>query len=164
MAPAPEPLADAAQPPPDVEPLVVVWEGVGLGAGGVGDGFTVGLLGFGFGLGWELGPDDAGAVLAFGAALGERLARFTLPAACVDGEAEGDGLVVADGLGLPGAEGVVDAAVADDAAWLNRFMNPTTPTALSSVARQVRVDSRRRPRSRCAPSRSRCLMGVNESG
>ena len=122
---------------------MLVWDGVGLGAGGVGDGFTVGLLdvGFGFGLGCELGLVDAGAVLALGAALGERLARFTLPATCLDGEGDGEGLVVAGAAGLPEAEGVVDAVVADDAAWLNRFMNPTTPTALSSVARQVRVDS-----------------------
>ena len=32
-----------ARQPPDFEPLVVVWEGVGLGAGGVGGGFTVGF-------------------------------------------------------------------------------------------------------------------------
>ncbi len=147
---------------------MLVWEGVGLGAGGVGDGRTVGLLdvGFGFGLGCELGPDDAGAELGFWAALGDRLARCTLPGECPGGETEGEGLAAGAWLppGLPEADGVAGAVAAEVAAWLNRFMNPTTPTALSSVARQVRVDSRRSPRSRCAPSRSRCLMSANESG
>ena len=133
---------------------MVVWDGVGLGAGGVGEGFTVGLLdvglGLGLGLGCELGLDDAGAELALGEALGERLARFALLATCAGEEAEAEGLAAEAGLlpGLPEAGGAVDAAVAEVAAWLNRFMNPTTPTALSSVARQVRVESRRRSRSR----------------
>ena len=64
------------------------------------------------------------------------------------------------GCGCGGLRTVV-AVVAE---WLNRFMKPTTPTALSSVARQVSVDSLRRPSSRCARSRSRCLMGANETG
>jgi hypothetical protein len=79
-----------------------------------------------------------------------------------DGLAELDGLADPNGLlpGLPGgvaARAWVTAAV--PAVWLSRFMKPNTPTVLSRVARQVRVDSLRRPLSRCAPSRCRGLMG-----
>jgi hypothetical protein len=79
------------------------------------------------------------------------------------------GVPDADGLALPLGpdDGVVeeDAEVAVAvAAWLNRFMNPKTPTALSNVARQVSVDTLRRPLSRRARSRSRYLMGPYETG
>jgi len=37
-------------------------------------------------------------------------------------------------------------------------MNPNTPAVLSKVARQVSVDSLRRPLSRCTLRRSRRLM------
>jgi hypothetical protein len=81
------------------------------------------------------------------------------------------GLGLADGLALAAAllpedfvDADCDAAVTVLAVWLNKFMKPTTPTALSSVARQVRVDSLCKPLSRRALSRSRCLMGANETG
>lgn len=137
---------------------MVVWVGVGDGAGGVGGGFGFGLalLDVGFGVGLVLVD-----LVAFGAAL-----LLVLCALLVGLD---DGLALA--LGLPPALGLVDGAPAWDtviavvvAAWLNRFMKPTTPTALSSVARQVMVDSLRSPSSRCARSRSRCLMGANETG
>ena len=75
----------------------------------------------------------------------------------------GDGLTLGAAVELPALGEVgadCDAVAAVVAGWLNRFMNPTTPTALSSVARQVIVDSLRKPASRCALSRSRCLMGA----
>ena len=86
-----------------------------------------------------------------------------------DGLALGLGLplgVAALGLGNGPAEGVVAPAAwvaVVLAAWLNRFMNPTTPTALSRLARQVKVDSLRKPLSRCARRRSRCLMAATKS-
>lgn len=63
----------------------------------------------------------------------------------------GDGLTLAPAaalalrpaLGELGAD--CDTVVAVVAEWLNRFMNPTTPTALRRVARQVIVESLRKP-------------------
>jgi hypothetical protein len=77
------------------------------------------------------------------------------------GDGEADGLTAADGVG-PG-EGGADATV-EAAEELNRFIRPTTPTLLSRVARQVSVDSRRRPVSRRAPRRSRFLMADKSTG
>lgn len=88
----------------------MVCDGVGLGAGGFGEGFTVGLLDVGLGLGW----DGAGAELDFG----EALARGDFLATWLD-EADGEGLDAAGEVappGLPDAEGVVEAAVAGVAA------------------------------------------------
>jgi hypothetical protein len=67
-------------------------------------------------------------------------------------------LGLADGLVGGGAVVAVEAA-----AWLNRFMKPITPTALSSPARQVSTDTLRRPLSRRARSRSRYLIGAYET-
>jgi hypothetical protein len=71
---------------------VVVWDGVGLGAGGFGDGFTVGLLDVGLGF----GRDGVGAELAFAAGLAECLAGLAFLATCLDGEAEGEGVALAE--------------------------------------------------------------------
>jgi len=75
-------------------------------------------------------------------------------------------VALADELGLGEPDGLADGVLACEvvvtagAEWLNKFMNPTVPTALSSVARQVSVDSLRRPRSRRKASRSLCRMGL----
>ena len=134
----------------------MVCDGVGLGAGGLGGGVTV--VGFGVGLaevdpgagvGWALGelpgpvePDDRPAP-------GETdEPAFFAPWLCAP-FAEG----LADALALGLAPGWPDEVVVVDAAeWLNMFMRPTTPTVLSKVARQVSLDSLRRPSSRCALS------------
>lgn len=86
-------LAGAAQPP-DMEPLVVVWAGALLGAGGFRDGFTVGLRDVGLGFGRELGRLRAGAEVGFGEALAVLLAGLDLVAECPAGGAEGEGLVL----------------------------------------------------------------------
>jgi hypothetical protein len=142
---------------------VVVWEGVGLGAGGVEGALTVG---FGVGL-WVVGAGVGCAleVARFGAAAG-------LCLACRFGLWLGDGLALAlpEAFELAGPDGLVDGVPACEvvvtagAEWLNRFMNPTAPTALSKVARQVSVESLRRPSSRRKVSRSLCRMGANEIG
>ena len=139
---------------------MVVWDGLGLGAGGVRGGLTVG---FGVGL-LVVGP-GAGRTLdvaRFGAAV----------LACRAWLWPGEGVVLAlpVALGLAGPDGLADGVppcevvVSAGAEWLNRFMNPTVPTALSKVARQVRVESLRRPSSRRKASRSLCRMGANEIG
>jgi hypothetical protein len=129
-----------------VDPLVVVWAGAWLGAGGLRGGFTVGLLDVRLGFGLELGRDRAGAELGLGVALAVLLAGLDLTGLVL-------AVLVFAVLVLTGAV----VAAEELGAWLNKFMNPTTPTPLSSVARQVRVDSLRRPRSRCARL-SRSLM------
>ena len=125
------------------------------------------IVGFGVGVGVGVGVGRALWVGA-GALAGEVAPgagrAFLVACPLGDGLALGLGLllaVVVLGLG----DGVVAAAawVAVLAAWLKRFMNPTTPTALSRLARQVKVDSLRRPLSRCARRRSRCLMAVTKS-
>jgi len=83
-------------------------------------------------------------LLAFGEA-------FVLAFLCALLLALGDGLALPlaaapellPALGEAGAD--CDTVVAVVAEWLNRFMNPTTPTALRRVARQVIVDSLRKP-------------------
>lgn len=141
----------------------MVCDGVGVGAGGVGGGLGLAELEVGFGFGWALGallvePRDAGEL---GAAVCLRECLLRLADALGLGPG-GLGLGLADG--FEGLAFAASDAVAVEAAWLNRFMNPTTPTALSSDARQVSVDSLRSPLSRCAPRRSRCLMGCYETG
>ncbi len=142
---------------------MVVWEGVGLGEGGVDGGLTVG-----FGAGWRTvgaGVGRARDVARFGAAA-------ALCSACSFGLWLGDGLPLAlpEAPGLAGPDGLVDGVpacevvVAAGAEWLNTFINPTAPTALSKVARQVSVESLRRPSSRRKVSRSPCRMGVTKSG
>jgi hypothetical protein len=136
---------------------VLVWDGVGLGAGGEGGGLGLALLvvGFGFGFGWAVGWALLLDLVAFGDAFALAFLCALLLALGL-----GDGLPL--GLALPalGEVGVdCDAVAAAVVEWLNRFMNPTTPTALRSVARQVSVDSLRKPWSRCALRRSRCFMG-----
>lgn len=149
-------------------PLVVVCDGVGLGAGGLGGGdtvvgFGVGLadVGPGAGVGWP--PDELPEPGGF------EPEDFLVPgdadepdffAPCLDAFAEGlaDALALGLALGVvPGWFGEV-AVVVVAAEWLNMFIKPTTPTVLSRVARQVSLESLRRPLSRCALSRSRCLM------
>ena len=156
--------AQRAQPP-DGDPLVVVWEGVGLGAGGVCGGLTVGLGvglrvdGLGVGRALDLaGPGEPPVVLC----LAPWRFRLLLGDGFGPAVPEAPGLAWADGL----VEGVLacDVVVTAGAEWLNKFMNPTAPTALSSVARQVRVESLRRPSSRRKASRSLCRMGANEIG
>jgi len=164
----------------------VVCEGVGLGVGVDGGDDSVGV---GVGLGAGADDDD---LLDDGCGLGALLDELLwlvdgvlLPVVPLLGLAPGvvddwpglalrpcDGLAdgLADGvplgLGLGLADGDVDeveVVAADEARWLNRFMKPTTPTALSKVARQVSTDTRRSPLSRRATSRSRYLMSANES-
>jgi hypothetical protein len=156
--------AGAAAQPPDVEPLVVVWDGVGVAEGGLDGGltvgFAVGLLDVGAGAGWDDFCGLAAEECALGAADVAALAAALWPGdAC--------GLALPAGLPLVLTPGVVEGEVPEVlvvaavvAEWLKRFMKPTTPTALRRVARQVRVDTRRRPSSRRARSRSRCLMGA----
>jgi hypothetical protein len=110
------------------------------------------------------------ALLVEMAGLGALLARAFLCARLL-GLRLGDGAALAFALAALGlADGwtgcVFDACAAAVVAaeWFSRFMNPTTPTVLSSVARQVSLDNRRRPSSRCAPRRSRCFMSPYEIG
>ncbi len=131
--------------------VVCVGAGVGVGAGGVGGGATVGVLVVGAAAG-------VFALLVAGAGLDAFVPELLL----------GDGLGEADEL-PPDTPGVVDGAVPDVvralvAEWLKRFMKPTTPTALSTVARQVSLDTLRKPSSRRARRRSRCLIGDNQTG
>ncbi len=122
------------------------------------------VVGFGFGFGWAVGW----ALLDDLPAAGEGFALAFAPAflcALLLALGLGDGLPLAPGaalellaLGEVGAD--CDTVAAVVAEWLNRFMNPTTPTALRSVARQVMVESLRRPWSRRALSRSRCFMSA----
>jgi hypothetical protein len=154
----------------------VVCEGVGVGFGveggdvsvGLGAGADDDLAGAGAGAPLEelcvvdgaLLPDAPLLGLAPGAVgwLPARWCAAWRPFACLPlGLAEGVGLA----LGLE--DGVVEVVVVDAAAWLKRFMKPTTPTALSRVARQVSTDTRRRPLSRRARSRSRYLIAANET-
>jgi len=152
----------------------VVWDGVGLGFGAlVGDvivGVEAGagadddLLGAGPAAGAVVDVllVGAGAELLF-ELLGLGRALRCLPSPwVVFGLALGVALGLAPGL----VDDVVDvgAAVAVDAEWLKRFMKPAMLAALSSVARQVRVDTLRKPLSRRAPSRSRYLMAPHETG
>lgn len=152
----------AAPGQPPVEPLVVVCDGVGAGVGvlGGGVGLTVALVEDGAGFGVEP-PAAVDEPPAAGVVLG---CFFPVRAAFLVALALGDGVV--DGLVLAPDVGVVPvlAVVVVTGWWLNKFMKPTTPTALSRVARQVIVESLRRPSSRCARSLSRCLMGANETG
>ncbi|HVB43546.1 MAG TPA: hypothetical protein VNF47_12685 [Streptosporangiaceae bacterium] len=129
---------------PPVEPLVVecVAVGVGAGAGVLGGGASVAV---GRGAGAAADRTGRGAVVVLALGLVWR----------ADGLADGLAPGLALGAGEPFAVDVVATVE-----WLNRFMKPTTPTALSSVARQVSVDSLRSPSSRRALSRSRCLMGA----
>jgi hypothetical protein len=145
----------------------VVWDGVGVGvgAGGLDDG-----VGFGVG-GAEVGP-DAGAVEEWVVDGAELLAPWL--AGCVAAWlallpllalwlAVGDVLaallleVLRAGVFVD-----VEAVVVEAAAWLNRFAPPATPTTLSSVARQVSLDSLRRLASRRAPICSRCRMAPRD--
>jgi hypothetical protein len=147
--------------PPDFEPLVVVCEGVGLGAGGVGGAVTVGfgvaLWVEGTGAGFALDVVRFGVVWCLGACRFELLlgdgVGLALPALPV---ADGDGL----GVGVLACEVVVAAG----AEWLNRPVIPTAPAALSRVARQVSVESLRSPSSRRKVSRCLCRIAVNEIG
>ena len=130
--------------------------------------------GFGGGVGFGDFDECAGVGCAVGVACVEgAVVGVALPAAFLCAcllVLVGDGVAVARAAASacdpgPGPDdGVLSCAVVVATAWLNRFMKPTTPTALNRVARHVRVDSLRRPSSRCALSRWRCLMGVNETG
>jgi hypothetical protein len=144
----------------------VVWDGVGVGvgAGGLDDG-----VGLGVGLG-DVGP-GAGAVeewVVDGAELlapwlaeceGALLALWPLPAVWL---AVGDVLALLLEVLPAGVFVDVEAVVVEAAAWLNRFAPPATPTTLSSVARQVSLDSLRRLASRRAPICSRCRMALRD--
>lgn len=118
--------------------------GDGAGAGGVVGGATVG-----FG-----GVVGAGALVCAAGALvvGAPVAE--------DDDAEALGLGPAGAEGGTDEEGVDGEPVAVFAALLaNRLAMPKTLTTLSSVARQVILDSLTSPESRAAP-RLRCLMGL----
>jgi hypothetical protein len=145
--------------PPDFEPLVVVCEGVGLGAGGVGGAVTVGfgvaLWVDGAGAGFALDVDRFRVVWCVGAC------RFEL--LLCDGFGLALSRPVADG-DLPGVGVLACEVVVAGAEWLNRPVIPTAPTALSSVARQVSVESLRSPSSRRKVSRCLCRIAVNKIG
>ena len=130
---------------------------LGAGAGAVEDGAGCGLgalvVGFGAGVPLPVLMADGCRLVLWRGTEWWCLARLCVRWA----------LGVADGVVLGLADGFETAVAAvEGAAWLKRFMKPTTPTALSRVARQVRVDTLRRPWSRRARSRSCCLMATTK--
>jgi len=145
-----------------VEPLDVVWDGEGVGAGvlggGVGLGLGLAVVGVGAGaVEWPVVGAELPVPWPVAGCVAEWPARPVWPALWLG---EADAVPVALGL-LPAGVFVAvgGAAAVLAAAWLNRFAPPATPTTLSSVARHVSLDNLRRLASRRAPRCCRCRMG-----